>query len=109
MEKDGDMIAGYRNPAYVLGGWTPKMAPLILSQPQSMTATASGSAMLRVQVAAIPEASFQWFKNGKAVSGADNATLALQKVSATDVGTYTVTIKNDSGSVISSQAVLKIK
>jgi pectinesterase len=109
MEKDGDMIAGYRNPAYVLGGWTPKMAPLILSQPQSMTATASGSAMLRVQVAAIPEASFQWFKNGKAVSGADNATLALQKVSATDVGTYTVTIKNDSGSVTSSQAVLKIK
>ena len=27
MEKDAKIIADYRNPAYVLGGWTPKMAP----------------------------------------------------------------------------------
>jgi pectinesterase len=27
LEKDAKIIADYRNPAYVLGGWTPKMAP----------------------------------------------------------------------------------
>ncbi|MBN1566704.1 MAG: carbohydrate esterase [Acidobacteria bacterium] len=27
MEKDADLIANYRNPAYVLGGWSPQMAP----------------------------------------------------------------------------------
>jgi pectinesterase len=109
MEKDGDMIAGYKNPAYVLGGWTPKMAPLILSQPQSIAATLGGSVTLRVQVAAIPEASFQWLKNGKPIGGASNATLVLDNVSTRDEGTYTVTVKNDSGSVTSNKAVLKLK
>ena len=34
-EKDTEIIANYSNPTYVLGGWTPSMAPLILSQPAS--------------------------------------------------------------------------
>jgi hypothetical protein len=28
-DKDAEIIANYSNPAYVLGGWTPSMAPLI--------------------------------------------------------------------------------
>jgi pectinesterase len=32
-EKDAKIIADYSNPTYVLGGWTPSMAPMTLSQP----------------------------------------------------------------------------
>ncbi len=36
-EKDAEIIANYRNPAYVLGGWTPNMAAIILPQPEPAT------------------------------------------------------------------------
>jgi len=60
-----------------------------------------------VQVAAIPEASYEWFKNGRFFRTSTNA-LILQKVSASDSGAYWVRIKNDSGTVTSSKAVLHI-
>jgi len=107
MEKDAPIISSYRNPAYVLGGWTPKMAPLILSQPQSVRAMPGQTVTFQVQVAAIPEASYEWFKNGRFFRTSTNA-LILQKVSASDSGAYWVRIKNDSGTVTSSKAVLHI-
>jgi pectin methylesterase-like acyl-CoA thioesterase len=108
MEKDAAIVAHYRDPAYVLGGWTPKMAPLILSQPQSVTAIAGQTITFRVQFAAVPEASCQWFKNGKPVPGATDAALILKNVSARDAATYTVEVKNNSRSVTSGKAVLGV-
>ena len=37
-EQDAEIIADYGDPTYVLGGWTPSMAPLILSQPAAAIA-----------------------------------------------------------------------
>jgi pectinesterase len=109
MEKDAPTIANYRNPAFVLGGWTPKMAPWMLSQPESATVKPGQTATFRVQVAAVPEAAYQWFKNGQPISGATQATLALENTSAADAAAYTVTAKNDSGSVSSGKATLEVK
>jgi pectinesterase len=109
MEKDAEIIDNYRNPAYVLGGWSPKMAPLIVSQPESMAASSGQTAEFHVKVAAIPEAGFQWFKNGKPIGGATNATLTIQNAGVADTGTYTVTAKNDSGTVTSKKAALKVR
>lgn len=108
MEKDADTIANYRNPAYVLGGWTPKMAPLILIQPQSASTKAGQAAEFRVKAAAVPEASYQWFKNGTPIHNATKPILALSKVTIKDAAAYTVSVKNDTGSVLSSKAILRV-
>lgn len=109
IDKDAEIISNYQNPAYVLGGWTPKMAPLILSQPESMKAEDGQTIHFNAKVAAIPEANYQWSKNGIPVRGATGSTLTLEKVNRRDSGAYTVTAKNDSGAVTSGKADLKVK
>jgi pectinesterase len=108
-EKDAEVIANYSNPTYVLGGWTPSMAPLILSQPAAVTAVAGQTAIFNVKVAAIPTATYQWFKNGTALSGATDATLRIENVRAGDAAIYSVTVQNSSGSVKSRAAALLVK
>ncbi len=108
-EKDAEIIADYSNPAYVLGGWTPSMAPLILSQPAAVSTAAGQTAIFNVKVAAIPTATYQWFKNGTAIRGATDATLRIENVRADDVATYTVAVINRSGSVTSRAAALMVK
>jgi pectinesterase len=109
MEKDAEIIKNYRNPAYVLDGWVPKMALLILKQPEGMSVKRGGSAALIVSPAAIPESDFQWYKNDTPVKGATNATLTLNKISTRDAAAYTVIIKNDSGTITSHKAILKVE
>ena len=109
MEKDAEIIKNYKNPAYVLDGWTPEMAPLILKQPEGISVKRGETATISVSVAAIPEASYQWFKNDSPVKGATNATLTLNKISTRDAASYFVTIKNESGKVTSSKAILKVE
>jgi pectinesterase len=107
--KDAEAIANYQNPAYVLGGWTPKMPPLILAQPESMAISRGQTASLQVRVAAIPQASYQWYKNGKPVRGATGATMTIKGATIEDDAAYSVTAKNEFGSVTSRKAILKIK
>jgi len=108
MPKDAEVIANYSNPAYVLG-WSPAMAPVFLAQPEGVTATAGQSATLAVKVAAIPEATYQWLKNGTPVAGATQRTLTLNNVKASDAARYTVTVANASGRATSDAAVLTMK
>ena len=106
MENDSEIITNYSKPAYILGDWNPTMAPLILIQPESVMAKKGQEASFNVEVAAIPEASYQWFKNGKVITGATKAVLHFKNVSAIDEGNYSVTIKNRLGSVKSYDATL---
>ena len=108
-EKDAEIIANYSNPTYVLGGWTPSMAPLILSQPGTLMLAAGDTAIFTVKVAAIPSPTYQWFKNGNAISGATDAALKVENVRANDAATYTVTVTNGPGSVTSQAAVLTVR
>ncbi len=109
MEKDADRIAKYRDPDFVLGGWTPRMAPLILSQPESIAANPGQTAVFRVRAAAIPEANFQWFKNGKPLAGALNSTLTVENIQASDAGFYSVIARNGSGELPSGKALLTVR
>jgi pectinesterase len=109
MGKDAAVIANFKNPAFVLGGWTPQMAPLILLQPESTTTSLKQTASFTVKVAAIPEAGYQWFKNGKPIAGATKATLTIENASAADAAVYAVMAKNGSGTATSSKALLRVK
>jgi pectin methylesterase-like acyl-CoA thioesterase len=108
MPKDAEIISNYSNPAYVLG-WTPTMAPLILTSPSAVTAAAGQNVTLNVSVAAIPAATFQWFKNGTAISGANGTTLVLNTARTSDSGSYTVTATNSTGRVTSIPAAITIR
>jgi pectinesterase len=108
MEKDAAIIANYSNPAHVLG-WTPAMAPLILSQPEGVTVVVGESVVFGVKVAAVPEATYQWLRNGTAIRGATEATLKLAGVKSGDAGRYSVRIANASGSTTSNTAALTVR
>ena len=109
MKHDSAIISDYQNPAFVLGGWTPQMTPVILKQPESITAGKGQTAALKVHVAAIPDSSYQWFKNEKPVAGATDNVLKLINVKSSDAGIYTVKVKNCQGSATSNKITLSVK
>ena len=51
---------------------------------------------------------FQWFFNSNAISGAISPTLNLTDVSRTNSGFYYVRVTNNVGSVISTNALLRV-
>lgn len=82
----------------------------ITTQPASVTVTAGGSATFTVvATAGSSTISYQWRRNGTAISGATNATLTLSNVtSANDAGDYTVVVTTDAGMVTSNVATLTV-
>ena len=114
-DKDAETIANYRNPAYVLGGWTPTLAPLIIEQPGARTVTTGQTVTLTVTVAAVPASGYQWRRNGVAlqdgagISGAMTAKLILSNARAAEAGSFTVVATNNSGSATSAPAVLTVR
>lgn len=97
--RDAALIARYRDPAFVLKGWQPALAPVILRQPRSATLKAGGSETLRVQATAVPEPGYQWLRDGKPIAGATKTTLSVAAP-----GNYTVRVSNASGTQTSEVA-----
>ncbi|PTY06178.1 hypothetical protein DB347_12055 [Opitutaceae bacterium EW11] len=83
-------------------------APTITTQPQSATATAGGSVSFSVAANGTAPLSYQWKKDGTAISGATSATYSIASAASTDAGSYTVVVSNSAGSVTSSAATLTI-
>ncbi len=86
----------------------PATAPTIATQPQNQTVTAGANATFTVVANGTAPLTYQWTKNGTAISGATSATLTLNATTATDAGTYAVTVTNSVGSVTSSGAMLTV-
>ncbi len=81
------------------------VAPAITSQPASQVSSIGGTASFSV-VASGTNPTYQWFRNGAALPGATDATLALSNLQTVDGGIYFVTISNPAGSVVSSAVTL---
>ena len=82
-------------------------APQIVAQPQAQTVTA-GSAVAFNVFADCSTTLYQWHLNGSDVPGASGSTFQLHNVQASDAGTYSVTLSNSGGSVVSSNASLTV-
>jgi pectinesterase len=108
-EGDAEVIARYRDPSYVLGGWRPAMAPVILQQPESVSVLAGESVILRVRAAAVPAATIQWFRNGKIIPGATTDTLELRDAGASAAAAYTATVTNASARMKTDPATVTIR
>jgi hypothetical protein len=83
-------------------------APAILVQPISQTAPACGGASFSVLASGTPALKYQWRFNGEPLAGATASTFVRSNLRATDAGSYSVTVSNIFGSVISSNALLTV-
>ncbi len=78
-------------------------APVILAQPEGVEAQAGEIIGLTVEAQA--GRVYQWFKDGTAIEGATEATLALGGAIVSDNGTYTVDVSNGAGMTVTSDPV----
>jgi hypothetical protein len=86
----------------------PAVAPFVTVQPQSQMVALGTNVTLTVAAGGLPAPGFQWQFNGSNLSGATNASLALNNVQATNTGVYAVLLTNLAGSVTSSNATLTL-
>lgn len=67
-----------------------------------------GTATFSVVAGGSPVLTYQWFKDNNVVAGATGATLTINNVQASNIGSYTVVVTNGAGSVTSNAATLSI-
>ncbi|MBL0072985.1 MAG: PQQ-dependent sugar dehydrogenase [Bacteroidetes bacterium] len=82
-------------------------APVITSQPQSITVSQGNAATFNV-TASGSGLNYQWRKNTNDINGANAATYTISNVSSGDAGNYSVVVSNSSGSTTSNTAVLTV-
>ena len=90
---------------------TPAIAsPSITTQPASQTVTVGQSATFLVAASGTTPLSYQWQKNGVAISGATSSAYTTPVTTSADSGSqFAVAVSNSSGTVLSSIATLTVK
>ncbi|MEK7953849.1 DUF3500 domain-containing protein [Luteolibacter soli] len=86
--------------------------PSITTQPSNQSAAAGGSATFSVVAASTGTGtatlSYQWLKDGSAISGATSASYAISGASAANVGSYQVQVISTGGLVTSNAATFSL-
>ena len=88
--------------------FTGSNAPIITTQPQSISVTAGNPASFTVTASGSQPLSYQWRKNTINIGGATNSTYTIPAVSQSDAGNYSVIVSNSAGSATSNDAVLTV-
>src|SRR5205807_8724997 len=84
-------------------------APSITTQPANQTVTAGQTAMFTVVAAGTSPLSYQWKKNGTAISGAASSSYTTPATTSADNSSqFTVTVSNTAGSMTSNAATLTV-
>ncbi len=90
----------------ILGGLAP-LPPAILVQPNPLVyGFTGGTISFDVTPNGPKPFTYQWSFDGTAIKGATTAILALTNIPTSDVGSYSVTVSNAYGSIVSSNAVV---
>ncbi len=86
--------------------------PTISAQPATQTATISSSATLSVTAASAGTGtatlSYQWFKDGVAISGATASSYTIASAASSDAGAYSVWVISTGGLTKSATAILTV-
>ena len=78
--------------------------PAISTQPQDLTCRRNDKAVFGVLAAGA--ISFQWFRNGIMIDGANGSSLVLDNVGIGDAGDYSVLVQGANGTTLSDTATL---
>jgi hypothetical protein len=79
-------------------------APVINRQPEGTDAAVGDRVVLSVAASGEPAPSYQWRRDGTAITGANERSLTIVQAQAADAGAYDVVVSNASGSVASQAA-----
>ena len=104
MDLNSNFVHDPDEPYGIYGGSTPQA---ISVQPTTQTAVAGNNVTLSVTTAGNPAPSYQWRKDGVAISGATSSSLTLSSLAPSNAGSYSVVVTNSAGSVTSSAAVVE--
>lgn len=85
------------------------VAPLITSNPAAITVVEGQSATLGTIATGTAPLLYQWRRDGVPISGATDSTFTIAATRIADAGSYSVTVANAAGSIISSAASLIVK
>jgi hypothetical protein len=83
-------------------------APTITTQPSSSSVTSGNAASFSVAASGTATLTYQWRKDGAAISGATSSTYSISSTSTSDAGSYTVVVTNSAGSATSNAATLTV-
>lgn len=84
------------------------VAPSISSQPAALSVVAGSEAVFAVVARGTEALSYQWRRNGVAITGANAPVLKLAAVSEADATGYSVQVSNTAGSATSDAAQLSV-
>jgi formylglycine-generating enzyme required for sulfatase activity/protocatechuate 3,4-dioxygenase beta subunit len=82
-------------------------SPSISSPPSSISVISGQDATFRVQANGM-NLSYQWYKGGAMISGANASSLTMPSTQVSDAGSYTVKVSNQAGEVTSEAATLTV-
>ena len=80
--------------------------PVITTQPLDRTTIVGSAVTFTAMASGTPAPTYQWRKDGIAISGASSANYAIAKVGAGDAGAYSVVATNSAGAATSVSAQL---
>lgn len=78
------------------------------AEPEDINTRAGSTVTFTATIEGIQPISYQWFKDGEIIPGANDSSLVLSAVGATDLGTYRVKATNRADEALSRDAVLSI-
>ena len=84
------------------------IAPTLATQPVSQTLLPGGIITLSVSPSGSPPLTYQWSRNGVAISGATAAAFTLSPLQSADAGSYVVKITGPAGTVTSNPATIAV-
>lgn len=95
------------NAARIAATNPPGPEPIITGQPQPAAVTVGQPLSLSVTVTG-SNLTYQWFRDGVALSGATSSVFAVGSAALVDAGNYTVTASNPTGSATSQPATVTV-
>jgi len=82
--------------------------PVIITSPTSQSVAAGGTASFSVTATGSGTLSYQWRKDGSAISGATASSHTISAVNSDQAGSYDVVVSNTVGSATSAAATLSV-
>lgn len=92
-------------PRYTIGALT----PVVLNPPRSRTVLRGETATFNVYATGDAPVGYRWLFNNVTIPGATNTSLVVTNIQATNTGSYAVVVTNQSGSITSRVALLRLK